>query len=103
MIKVTPQAVEKLNHLLREHPEENCVRVRITDLGEDRRVFHITLEEAFQPGDQVQESYDLTIGIPEEDAQLMEGATLDYDETEGFKVQHPNSEENGDHDPFQLN
>jgi len=96
VIKLTPLAVEKLNHLLKEHPEEKYVRVRIVDLGEARRVFHITLEEKLQPEDQVQETNEMTIGIPENDAHLMDGATLDYSETEGFKVQHLNSEENGD-------
>jgi Fe-S cluster assembly iron-binding protein IscA len=82
--------------LLKENPDEKCVRVRIMDLGEARRVFHITLEEKLQPEDQVQENGELTIGIPENDADLMDGATLDYSEMEGFKVQHLNSEENGD-------
>jgi Fe-S cluster assembly iron-binding protein IscA len=89
MIVVTPSAIDKLQALIAEHPEDPIVRIELKELGDNRRIFRITLDSAPQPDDQVQKLEGLNIAIDGKSADRMEGVTLDYLEPDGFKFHHP--------------
>lgn len=89
MITVTWAAVSKLKRLIVEHPEDPIVRVTMKDLDEHRLSFSITLEDTAQPDDQVQELDGVTIAVEGRSAGRLDGITLDYHETRGFKFLHP--------------
>jgi Fe-S cluster assembly iron-binding protein IscA len=107
MIRVTPAAVTKLQGLLLQNPDESIVRITLKDLDDERLVFSLTLESDPAPEDQIQEADGLTLAIGAQDALRMDGITLDYDPSHGFRFHHP-SHEHGDNDnpfgpPFNLN
>lgn len=89
MIKVTKSAVEKLRALITEHPEDPIVRVQVRDQDENTLTFNITLEDKTQPDDEVQDIQGLTLAVGGESASRMDGMTIDYQESEGFKFRHP--------------
>ena len=93
MIKITQPAIEKLQALILEHPEDPIVRVKVRDKDEDQLTFSITLEPETQPDDDVQEIHGLTIGVEAQSAPRMDGMTIDYQEPEGFKFRHPETNE----------
>ena len=87
-MKLTQFAVERLKALIREHPEDPIVRVQVKDLDEQRLSFSITLEDRVQPDDEVQTIDGLTMAIPSASAARMNGITMDYQESSGFKFHH---------------
>lgn len=93
MIKVTQAAVDKFKALLFEHPEENVVRITMKDLDEHKLAFGITLEEAALEDDEILEVEGLTVAVEARSAPRMDGMTLDYSETGGFKFLHPPAED----------
>ncbi|UCE64348.1 MAG: hypothetical protein JSU59_04190 [Nitrospirota bacterium] len=100
MIKVTQSAVEKLRALISEHPEDPIVRVQVRDQDEHTLTFRITLEDKTQPDDEVQDIQGLTLAVEGTSAARMDGLTIDYQESEGFKFRHPDPH---DHDsPIKL-
>ena len=100
MIKMTQSAVEKLQALILEHPEDPIVRIKVRDKDEDQLTFSITLEHETQPDDDVQEIHGLTVGVEGQSAARMDGITIDYQEAEGFKFRHPETHEQ--QDPLKL-
>ena len=100
MIKMTQPAVEKLHALILEHPEDPIVRIKVRDKDENQLTFRITLEHETQPDDDVLEIHGLTIGVEAQSAPRMDGMTIDYQEPEGFKFRHPESNEK--QDPLKL-
>jgi iron-sulfur cluster assembly accessory protein len=100
MIKVTKSAVEKLQALIMEHPEDPIVRVRVRDQDENTLTFSITLEDQTQPDDEVQDIQGLTLAVEEKSASRMDGMTIDYQESQGFKFRHP--EPHGHQSPIKL-
>ncbi len=93
MVHLTPSAVKKLASLIREHPEDPYVRLTLLDVDEQRIVLSITLEDKPQPDDSLQEIEGLTVAIAADTAPRMNGATIDYHEAAGFKIIHPEPEE----------
>ena len=89
MIKVTHAAIEKLQALILEHPEDPIVRVQVHDRDENTLTFRITLEDKVQPDDQVQEIQGLTLAVEGTSAVRMDGMTIDFLDSEGFKFKHP--------------
>ena len=89
MIRMTQAAVDKLKALLIEHPEEQVVRVTVKDIDEHRLTFGLTLEEAPQPEDEIQEIEGLTVTIEAQSAKRMDGMTVDYSDPGGFRFLHP--------------
>jgi Fe-S cluster assembly iron-binding protein IscA len=89
MIHVTPSAIDKLKALLFEHPEEQVVRITVKDIDEHRLTFGITLEEATQVDDEIQEIEGVTVAVEGQSAARMDGMTVDYGEPGGFKFLHP--------------
>ena len=89
MIKITQSAVEKLRGLIEEHPEDPIVRVQVHDRDENTLTFRITLEDKVQPDDEVQDIQGLTLAVESASANRMDGMTIDYQESEGFKFRHP--------------
>ena len=89
MIIVTPAAIRKLMTLLMEHPEDHVVRITVKDLDDHRLAFGLTLEEATQPGDEIQVIEGLTVAIEQQSAPRMDGMIMDYREPEGFRFLHP--------------
>lgn len=102
MIKVTQSAVEKFRALIREHPEDPIVRVGVWDRNENSLTFRITLEDHTQPDDEIQDIQGLTLAVEGAGAARMDGMTIDYQESEGFKFRHPDPREGG-LDVFNMN
>lgn len=88
MVLLTSAAVDRLQQLIAEHPDEPVVRLKLRDT-ESRLVFTITLEAAAHHDDEVQESNGMTIALETDSAARLDGVTVDYSESEGFKFRHP--------------
>ena len=88
MISVTIAAIAKLKAIQAHHPEDPIVRISVRDLDDSRLSFSITLEADTQPDDDVQQIDGLTIVLDRRSAPRMEGVTVDYNETDGFRFLH---------------
>jgi Fe-S cluster assembly iron-binding protein IscA len=88
MISVTITALNRLKAIQVEHPEDPVVRITIRDLDQTRLRFNISLEAAAQPDDAIQEIEGLTIAIERPSVSRMDGVTLDYTNTDGFRFLH---------------
>ena len=88
MIAVTVAAIAQLKAIQVRHPEDPIVRISVRDLDESRLSFNITLEATTQPDDDIQQVDGLTIAMDQRSAPRMEGMTVDYTETDGFRFLH---------------
>ena len=88
MIAVTVAAIAKLKAIQAHHPEDPVVRISVRDLDDSHLSFGITLEANTQPEDDVQQIDGLTIAVDRRSASRMEGVTVDYTETDGFRFLH---------------
>jgi len=88
MIAVTIAAIAKLKAIQIHHPEDPIVRISVRDVDDSRLSFSITLESNTEPDDVIQQVDDLTIAMDRLSATRMEGVTVDYTETDGFRFQH---------------
>ena len=88
MIAVTVAAIAKLKAIQIHHPEDPIVRISVRDVDDTRLNFSITLEANSQPDDNVQEVDGLTIAVDQQSAPRMDGVTVDYTETDGFRFVH---------------
>jgi Fe-S cluster assembly iron-binding protein IscA len=88
MIALTIAAIAKLKAIQVHHPADPVVRISVRDLDESRLSFGITLESNTQPDDDVQQVDSLTIAVDRRSALRMEGMTVDYTETDGFRFLH---------------
>ena len=100
-MKITRPAIQKLQALIVEHPEDPIVRIQVHDQDEEKITFRITLEDKTQPEDEVQVIDQLTIAVEGRSAPRMVGVTLDYQEGRGFSFAHPDAPDH--HDDFPLN
>jgi Fe-S cluster assembly iron-binding protein IscA len=89
MIHMTQPAVEKLQALIEEHPEDPIVRLAILDRDDKTLIFSITLEDSVTQEDSVLDIEGLIIAIDGSYARRLEGVTVDYDEHAGFRFHHP--------------
>ena len=88
MIAVTITAIAKLKAIQTHHPEDPIVRISVRDMDNSRLSFSITLESNTEPDDVIQQVDGLTIAMDRLSATRMEGVTVDYTETDGFRFQH---------------
>ena len=88
MIAVTIAAIAKLKAIQIHHPEDPIVRISVRDVDDSRLSFSITLESNTEPDDVIQQVDGLTIAMDRLSATRMEGVTVDYTETDGFRFQH---------------
>lgn len=88
MIAVTVAAIARLKAIQVNHPEDPVVRISVRDLDDSRLSFSITLEANTLPDDDVQHIDGLTIAVDRHSAPRMEGVTVDYTETDGFRFLH---------------
>jgi iron-sulfur cluster assembly protein len=88
MIAVTVAAIARLKAIQVNHPEDPVVRISVRDLDDSRLSFSITLEANTLPEDDVQHIDGLTIAVDRRSAPRMEGVTVDYTETDGFRFLH---------------
>ncbi|HXT65335.1 MAG TPA: iron-sulfur cluster biosynthesis family protein [Nitrospiraceae bacterium] len=88
MIAVTIAAIAKLKAIQTHHPEDPIVRISVRDMDNSRLSFSITLESNTEPDDVIQQVDGLTIAMDRLSATRMEGVTVDYTETDGFRFQH---------------
>jgi Fe-S cluster assembly iron-binding protein IscA len=88
MIAVTVSAITRLKAIRVDHPEDPIIRISVRDLDQTRLNFNITLEAAARPEDAIQEIDGLTIALEQRSVSRMEGVTLDYTTTEGFRFLH---------------
>src|SRR5213593_2139605 len=89
MITITIEARRRLLQLIDEHPDDPIVRLSITDLDHQRVAFSITLESEPHPDDAVQNLDGLQVAVEGRSAARLDGITMDYTETDGFKFLHP--------------
>ena len=88
MIAVTIAAIAKLKAIQIHHPEDPIVRISVRDVDDSRLSFSITLESNTEPDDVVQHVDGLTIAMDRLSATRMEGVTVDYTESDGFRFLH---------------
>ncbi|HSS31261.1 MAG TPA: iron-sulfur cluster biosynthesis family protein [Nitrospiraceae bacterium] len=88
MIAVTIAAIAKLKAIQTHHPEDPIVRISVRDVDNSRLTFSITLESNTEPDDVMQQVDGLTIAMDRLSATRMEGVTVDYTESDGFRFQH---------------
>ena len=88
MMTLTLAAIAQLKAIQVHHPEDPIVRISVRDLDDSRLSFSITLEANTQPDDDVQPVDGLTIAVDRRSALRMEGVTVDYTETNGFRFLH---------------
>ena len=88
MIAVTVAAIARLKAIQVNHPQDPVVRISVRDLDDSRLSFSITLEANTLPDDDVQHIDGLTIAVDRRSAPRMEGVTVDYTETDGFRFLH---------------
>ena len=88
MIAVTIAAIAKLKAIQIHHPEDPVVRISVRDLDDSRLSFNITLEANTQPDDDVQQVDGLTIAVTQQCVPRMDGVTVDYTESDGFRFLH---------------
>ena len=88
MIAVTIAAIAKLKAIQTHHPEDPIVRISVRDMDNSRLSFSITLESNTEPDDVIQQVDGLTLAMDRLSATRMEGVTVDYTETDGFRFQH---------------
>jgi Fe-S cluster assembly iron-binding protein IscA len=88
MIAVTIAAIAKLKAIQTHHPEDPIVRISVRDVDDSRLSFSITLESHTEPDDVIQQVDGLTIAMDRLSGTRMEGVTIDYTETDGFRFLH---------------
>ena len=88
MISLTVAAIARLKAIQVHHPEDPVVRISVRDVDHSRLSFSITLEATTQPDDDVQQVDGLTIAVDPLSASRMEGVTVDYTESDGFRFIH---------------
>ncbi|THJ24662.1 MAG: hypothetical protein CAF45_005685 [Nitrospira sp. CG24E] len=88
MIAVTIAAIAQLKTIQIHHPEDPVVRISVRDVDDSRLSFSITLEATTQPDDVIQQVDGLTIAVDQRSAPRMEGITVDYSESGGFRFLH---------------
>ena len=88
MIAVTIAAIAKLKAIQIHHPEDPIVRISVRDVDDSRLSFSITLESNTEPDDVIQQVDGLTLAMDRLSATRMEGVTVDYTETDGFRFLH---------------
>jgi Fe-S cluster assembly iron-binding protein IscA len=88
MIAVTIAAIAQLKAIQLHHPEDPVVRIAVRDVDDSRLSFSITLEATTQPDDNIQQVDGLTIAVDQRSAPRMEGVTVDYSESGGFRFLH---------------
>ncbi|NOT22695.1 MAG: hypothetical protein HOP22_08210 [Nitrospiraceae bacterium] len=88
MIAVTIAAIAQLKTIQIHHPEDPVVRISVRDVDDSRLSFSITLEATTKPDDDIQQVDGLTIAVDQRSAPRMEGVTVDYSESAGFRFLH---------------
>jgi Fe-S cluster assembly iron-binding protein IscA len=88
MIIITVAAITQLKAIQIHHPEDPVVRISVRDLDDSRLSFNITLEANTQPDDDVQQVDGLTIAVAQQCVPRMDGVTVDYTESDGFRFLH---------------
>ena len=88
MISIIVVVIAKLKAIQVHHPEDPVVRVSVRDVDQSRLSFSITLEATTQPDDHIQQVDGLTIAVDRPSAPRMEGVTVDYSESDGFRFIH---------------
>ena len=89
MITITAAARRQLLQLIAEHPDDPVVRLSIKDLEHERVAFSITLVPGPHPDDAVQNLDGLQVALEGRSAGRLDGITMDYSETDGFRFLHP--------------
>jgi Fe-S cluster assembly iron-binding protein IscA len=92
MIALTVAAISRLKAIQIEDPEDPVIRITVRDLDQARLNFNISLEAAPQPNDAIQLIDGLTIALEQRSATRMDGLTLDYTSTDGFRFLHNDPE-----------
>ena len=95
MLNLTWTAIERLQKLIEEHPEDPVVRITLRDLDDQRLSLAIMLEPAAQEEDEVQHIEGLTIALDRSSVHRTNGMTIDYREEKGFSFVHPPAEDLG--------
>lgn len=94
LIEVTPQAVEKLESILKEQGEQDSLlRVMVTPGPNGGFQYMLGVEKAAKEDDFVIDAHTIQVLVDAESAPLIEGAQIDYVEglmRSGFVISNPN-------------
>ena len=88
MIAVSVAAIAQLKTIQVHHPEDPIIRISVRDVDDSRLSFNITLEATTQPDDDIQQIDGLTIAVDQRSAPRLDGVTVDYSESGGFRFLH---------------
>lgn len=97
IVEITDVALTKLLELRAEEPDADQLGLRLeiaSRPGEDFR-YDLSFDEFLTAGldDEVRTVDGLKVIIPQRDEELLQGATLDYSETQGLVIRNPNRPE----------
>src|SRR5262245_35071728 len=88
MIAVTVAAIEKLKSIQVIHPAVPVGLISVRYVDDSRLRFSIALVATTQSDDDVQQVDGLTIAVDRLSAPRMDGVTVDYSESDGFRFLH---------------
>ncbi|MGM7722528.1 HesB/IscA family protein [Metabacillus sp. Hm71] len=95
VVKITEAAAFQIKDMMKEHEEENAyLRVAVKGGGCSGLSYGMGFEHEMTDEDQVLEQHGLTILVKKEDAQILNGTTIDYKQSMmggGFTIDNPNA------------
>ena len=99
MVEITEIAARKLKEVMAKQKRENSfLRLFIAGYGWGGPSFGMALDESKKPNDDVYEAHGVTIVVDKRFAKYLEGAVINYIESEygsGFQIKTPNQPDCG--------
>ena len=99
MVKITQLAAQKIKEVLKEQNKENALlRLYLVGTGCSGPSFGMALEEIKTEDDIIDEEYGVSVVIDIKLSNYLEGATVDYVETNlggGFEIRRANPDSGG--------
>ena len=95
MIKLTENAINRLNHLIGDKPNDQAshLRVSVSGGGCSGFQYHFSLDNAIHPDDQIFKTEEATVVVDSASLILIEGSVIDYVEdlsSASFVIKNPN-------------
>ena len=96
-IRLTPQAVEKIQGLFRRHrlPETACLRIRVREGGCSGMSYAMSIASAPAEDDEVIDAHGVRLVCDPQSLTWLDGTEIDYDPTlvaGGFVFHNPNAQ-----------
>ena len=96
MLKLTENAIKRLNHLMGDKPNDQAshLRVSVSGGGCSGFQYHFSLDNVVHPDDQIFKTEEATVVVDSASLSLLEGSLIDYVEdlsSAGFAIKNPNA------------